>query len=659
MIKFLLVIILFLLFCLVLLKTNKYETFENKLTKKEKEIKDNSILDGKVIFIAGATGGIGRELSKKLSDIGSKLIIHGRSEKKVNKLVDNLRINNPHVLGVVADLTSEEDINNIFKKIKKTYPKIYALVNVSNSITGSKELSSKKFKDWKKDITVNVDSAFLLANKLISHMKWRGDNGRIINVSGYNVKTDNTMFHDGSNILSKTFIENFSKILSKENYKYNIAVTTIRIDENINTNSFRYIEKIPMYGKKARKTLDNISEMIATPVKKILPVFLYTLRAPFHEITGKIISTGSYLANPKLSKIIPSHHIILKDAVYDNLQPTKTSDDPNAKYVVKQNPFGVSKKVKDLIKNNNLDNNKFNTYTKNTGGLEDLIAKKLNINKKQITFFKTEYDAFKKVIDLFVPKYQDILACHPCWTYVYMITKEKKINLKYFIPKIEKNYIQPNFKYAISYVDQNTKMIYLSSPNTATGISLDKDEFENFISKFPDNIPIFIDQSFIEFSKKNNFNALDYLDKNVIVMRSLNNFYGFENLELAYLITDIDIANILQKSQIMDMPLNNFNEQIAITAFKDKEHNRTIRKKIREEKDRIYEILDKNEIKYFKSETNYIFISPGMKKNRVMEELEKKNIFLYQSNDEFEDYWTLPLSDPKTNDKILEIFINS
>ena len=83
-----------------------------------------------------------------------------------------------------------------------------------------------------------------------------------------------------------------------------------------------------------------------------------------------------------------------------------------------------------------------------------------------------------------------------------------------------------------------------------------KEDFDEFMKTVPDNIPIIIDQSYLEFSfNKKAVDPLKYLDKNVIVMRTMNNFYGFENLELSYIISDMEIATMLQKSQIIDMPL--------------------------------------------------------------------------------------------------------
>ena len=236
-------------------KKNNKKSLKNKKNSntKIKKKDENEVLNGKTIIVTGATGGIGRELCKKLSNLGAKLIIHGRNQKKLDKLEKELTLFNPHVLSVKADLTKEEDVNQMFDKIKNTYPNVYALVNNAASINGTRDLSSKEYKDWKKDMTANVDSVFLLSNKLIKHMKSRGSSGRIINVSGYSVKADTTLFYDGGSIISKNFLEKLSAILSEENYKYNIAVSTLRIDENINSGVFNYVENIPFYGKRAKK----------------------------------------------------------------------------------------------------------------------------------------------------------------------------------------------------------------------------------------------------------------------------------------------------------------------------------------------------------------------------------------------------------------------
>jgi histidinol-phosphate/aromatic aminotransferase/cobyric acid decarboxylase-like protein len=138
----------------------------------------------------------------------------------------------------------------------------------------------------------------------------------------------------------------------------------------------------------------------------------------------------------------------------------------------------------------------------------------------------------------------------------------------------------------------------------------------------------------------------------------MNNFYGFENLELAYIVSDIEIANLLQKSQLMDMPLNKLNEEIARKAFMDVKYNKFIRKSINKEKKRLYKIFDENDIKYFLSETNYIFINPNKSREVFANELEKHKMILYASDDKYNSYWTFPIMDKATNDKTVKILLD-
>ena len=66
---------------------NKIKQKNNTLNKL---INQNKELHEKIVVITGATGGIGYALSRILNNIGCKLILHGRSKKKVDNLVDEI-----------------------------------------------------------------------------------------------------------------------------------------------------------------------------------------------------------------------------------------------------------------------------------------------------------------------------------------------------------------------------------------------------------------------------------------------------------------------------------------------------------------------------------------------------------------------------------------
>ena len=67
--------------------------------------------------------------------------------------------------------------------------------------------------------------------------------------------------------------------------------------------------------------------------------------------------------------------------------------------------------------------------------------------------------------------------------------------------------------------------------------------------------------------------------------------------------------------------------------------------------------LDKNGIKYIPSETNYMLVDCNQRKADISKLLEKENIILYESNDGYDSYFTLPISDSDTNINVLDVLV--
>ena len=638
----LIILILFLIYIYYISKNNKEHFTSNE-----------NNLENKLIIVTGSTRGIGYELAKKLNKMGAKVVIHGRKQETVDKILRDFEKTNPYVAGYAADLTDEKQVETFVKKVTNKNPKIYALINNAVSITGNRRLSEKSHLDFKKDLDVNVNSLMLITNKVISQMKNNYSKGRIINVSSYHSKLNNSNFNNGTLMFNKNIIEKFSKILVEETSRHDISVCTLRIDENILTNKL-FGEEIPYIGKSVRKKIDSVIDLMISKPKKILPIFVYALQAPAHEINGKVISTNAFKYNSNLSKIIPAHQLTLK-SLYEKIELTKEKKD--SIHLVKQNPFGMSPTLKKFLKNYNYDNQKINILKDGTK-LDKLLAKDLNILSKQITFFKTDYDAIRKVLDIFVPKNNEVLTAYPTDIELSIICKEKKIDLLYSRYKKENNYIEIDYNDVFNHSKHNTKLIYLSSPNLFSGQSMNKKNFDTFIKKMPDNIIVFIDQRFIDFSdNKEAFNPLEYLDKNIIILRSFNNFYGYENLQLCYLICNEELSEFIKQSNIFNGP-NNFDEQLAYIAYKDKKYNKLVKKMITKERKRIFKKLDNLDISYLPSEVNYFLLNNNNNYDTNVKLLEENNIILYKSDDTFGEYLTIPISEPEVNNKVIDILSN-
>ena len=636
----------------------KEKNKETNLIKNDIEYADTSkkFLYNNKIVITGATNGIGYYVAKLVNRHQPFLVICGKKKKKVLKVVEELKSENPNVYGIYVDLSKKNGPIKLFEEIYKKVNTVDILINNAVINRGSRFLLSKKDNDWQEELSVNINANILLSQKIAYKMKNRNIKGRIINLSSDASKMNNTDTNSGSDILMKNMIEKYSKLLSEELYKYKIAVTTIRIDENINLNN----DSSSIINKTIQKTqFKKYINFFGNSPSKIMPIFMYAIKAPFYEITGKIISTSSYKNQKDLSKIIPPHQIKLNEQ-YKKFNFTKhinNSKDKDKIYLLKQNPYDMSPNITKFIKKNKLNN--VNDISKVDSILNNVIAKNIDVFPENIVLFKNEYECIKKIIDIFVPKYQNIITHNPSWNYINLISIENKIELQYTILTAKNKSLQPDFKDILEKVNSQTKMVYLSSPNIISGQSIVHDDFADFIEKIQDNILVVIDQRFVDFSNKteNVLEPLELIKKysNLVIIRTFNNFYSIEELELTYIIANKEIANIIHDSQIIN-PITKLSESLALNVYKDTYYNE-IKKKIQTERKRFVSILKKNKIKYYPSETNFILVETIGSKEDIKNELENKNIILYESNDYYTNYWTLPMGTPEINDSIVDVLL--
>jgi short-subunit dehydrogenase involved in D-alanine esterification of teichoic acids len=74
----------------------------------------------KTILITGSTDGIGRLAAKKLSALGHHVIIHGRNQARIDRVVDET----PGSFGIKGDLSDLSQVKNMADTIKSKYDKV-------------------------------------------------------------------------------------------------------------------------------------------------------------------------------------------------------------------------------------------------------------------------------------------------------------------------------------------------------------------------------------------------------------------------------------------------------------------------------------------------------------------------------------------------------
>src|SRR3989338_9871129 len=144
---------------------------------------NKDLLKNKNCIITGASGGLGKEISKLLVNQSCNLFLTGRNEKKLSELKTELELNNSNKVKISyesGDLSKIDDVNKIIIKIRKEFSSIDILINCAGVFL-IKSLEESTLEDFENCFNVNVRGTFLFCKEFTSDMiknKW----GRIVNI---------------------------------------------------------------------------------------------------------------------------------------------------------------------------------------------------------------------------------------------------------------------------------------------------------------------------------------------------------------------------------------------------------------------------------------------------------------------------------------------
>lgn len=121
-------------------------------------------LEGKTVLVTGASSGIGQAIAIACSKMKATVIITGRNRQKLENTYSLLEGNNHQIL--IADLTSETDINNLVNQLPQLDGIVY------NAGIGSRKLCKMIEKeDIDTVMNTNFTSSVLLQSALLSAKK--------------------------------------------------------------------------------------------------------------------------------------------------------------------------------------------------------------------------------------------------------------------------------------------------------------------------------------------------------------------------------------------------------------------------------------------------------------------------------------------------------
>jgi NAD(P)-dependent dehydrogenase (short-subunit alcohol dehydrogenase family) len=151
-------------------------------------------MQDKTVLITGATDGIGLVAARELARMGASVVAVGRNADKTAAVVQRIRTEtgNPHIEGLLADLSSQQDIHRLARQFTERHARLDVLLNNAGALFHPRRESVDGIE---MTFALNHLGYFLLTNLLLDVLKASAPS-RIVNVSSAAHRRANLDFDD-------------------------------------------------------------------------------------------------------------------------------------------------------------------------------------------------------------------------------------------------------------------------------------------------------------------------------------------------------------------------------------------------------------------------------------------------------------------------------
>jgi NAD(P)-dependent dehydrogenase (short-subunit alcohol dehydrogenase family) len=175
----------------------------------------------KVILVTGASDGIGKATAVECARLGATVIIHGKTQPKLEMLYDEIMqagYTEPVIYPLDFEKMTPEDCTTLNEVIAKEFGHLDGLFNNAGWLGASSPIQQYDLKLWHRVIQINLNASFMLTQACIPLLKHEGDSSILFNLD------DKSTAYWGAYGVAKAGLSALMKILADELESSTISV---------------------------------------------------------------------------------------------------------------------------------------------------------------------------------------------------------------------------------------------------------------------------------------------------------------------------------------------------------------------------------------------------------------------------------------------------
>ena len=131
-------------------------------------------LDGQRAIVTGANSGIGEGIARGLAEAGAAVVVnYVAGDERSQRVVDEIRMTGGKALAIKADVSDEEQVQDMFRRAVAAFGSVDILVN-NAGLQQDAPLHEMTLAQWRKVIDVNLTGQFLCAREAVREFLRRG-----------------------------------------------------------------------------------------------------------------------------------------------------------------------------------------------------------------------------------------------------------------------------------------------------------------------------------------------------------------------------------------------------------------------------------------------------------------------------------------------------
>jgi 3-hydroxybutyrate dehydrogenase len=212
-----------------------------------------------VVFITGASRGVGRAIARRFASDGYAVAAAARSIESLAPLGEDLRASAASFIALACDVSTKADVVRAVNEAERTLGPIDVLVN-NAGISESAPFAAMDDEVWERTLAVNLTGTYHCMRAVIPGMYTRGS-GRVINIASTAARVGYP--YTAAYVASKHGVLGLTRAVAIEAQNKGVTVNAICpgwIDTEMTQRSIaRIVEKTGRTPEEARRVIEQMN----------------------------------------------------------------------------------------------------------------------------------------------------------------------------------------------------------------------------------------------------------------------------------------------------------------------------------------------------------------------------------------------------------------